>query len=148
MDPTITELATGVLTFLSPYTVKGAEETTKLVAKDVYEKAKELYSTLKQRWKGDTGAESALVGYKEDPDSFKPALENILIKRLTEDKNLYAELSKYMNENRPIWTVIQETKNAENVVGVDAEKMGGEDVHVRQKAETAKDMIGIRIRRD
>ncbi len=63
-----------------------------------YEKAKAIFSLLKERWTGDEVATSFLSYFTDEPEIYKLALENFLQKRLAKDSDLATQLSQLLEE--------------------------------------------------
>jgi hypothetical protein len=142
MDPIITSLVTNVITVLSPFVAKGAEEFAKAAGKGAYEKAKNLLTTLKKRWSGDKEATNQLENFEKKPERYQPVLEDILTEKLSQDKDLADELTQILKEMGPTLEVIQKMKEAENVIGIEAKRITRGKAKSEQEIEKAKNVIG------
>ena len=140
-------VASTILAALVPFAKKGAEKIAESIGSDGYEKAKGLISYLKTRWSGDKAAEGALVGFQEDPDAFRMALEHTLKKKLTTDKDLARQLTIFIEEIEPALTVVQKIKTADNITGVEAGEIVEGSVKVSQKVESANAIVGVKVNR-
>src|SRR2546421_8734024 len=108
MDPAIVDLATKVVAVLLPFVSKGAEEFATKVGDTAYEKAKNLLSTLKQRWSRDTEATESLVRFEQKPERYKTVLEDILQEKIVEDHDLAAQVAQLLQELGPTLEIIQQ----------------------------------------
>src|ERR671921_558203 len=98
MDPVTATLAANVMTVLMPYAAMGAQEFVKSAGKEAYEKAKNLLGTLKARWAKDKEATDAVARFEEKPERYRPVLEGILEEKITQDRELAAELATLLKE--------------------------------------------------
>jgi hypothetical protein len=142
MDPVTANLATSVMTVLIPYAAKGAEEFAKSVGKDAYEKAKSLLSILKTRWAGDKEAMDTLTRFKEKPERYQTVLEDILVEKVAQDKELAKELFNQLNNMGPELEIIQKMKEARRVRGLEVEEMNKGRARVYQDIERSEDLGG------
>jgi hypothetical protein len=146
MEP-VTALATAVISILSPYLAKGAEEFMKAAGKDAYDKAKKILTTLKARWAGDEEARDQLARFEEKPERYQPVLEDILQEKLAQDKELVGELTQLLNEMDPTVEIIQKMKEAEEVMGLEAKEMASGQVRVEQEIDKGKKITGAKFDR-
>ncbi|MCM3905369.1 MAG: hypothetical protein ND866_27035 [Pyrinomonadaceae bacterium] len=96
MEP-ITTLAATVIAILTPYVAKGAEEFVKGAGKDAYEKTKQLFVRLKEKWTGDDEASQALTNFEKKPDWYEPVLRKFLERDLETDRNFADDISNKVN---------------------------------------------------
>lgn len=144
VDPAIIDLATKVMTVLLPFVSKGAEEFASKVGDAAYEKTAALLSMLKKRWSGDPVATADLTRFEEEPDEvYQAVLKKTLQKKLTEDKNLAAELTQLLREMGPMLKVIQKMEVGKDVIGVKATHVKQGDVTVEQAITDAEGVTGI-----
>ena len=147
MDPVTATLAANVMTVLMPYAALGAQEFVKSAGKDAYEKAKSLIATLKARWAGDEEAADTLARFEEKPERYQPVLKDILEEKLSQDKELAAELATILHEMGPTLEIIQQMEEGRRVTGLEAEQMSGGRATVRQDIQRGEDVTGARITR-
>ena len=147
MDPVTATLAANVMSVLMPYAAMGAQAFVKSAGKDAYEKAKSLLGTLKARWAGDEEATDAVARFEEKPERYRPVLEGILEEKITQDKELAAELATLLEEMGPSLEVVQRMEEGRRVTGVEAEQMSGGRARVRQDIGRGEDVTGARIGR-
>lgn len=147
MDPVTVTLAANVMTVLMPYAAMGAQEFAKSAGKEAYEKAKSLLGTLKARWAGDEEATDAVARFEEKPERYRPVLEGILEEKVTQDRELAAELATLLEEMGPSLEVVQRMEEGRRITGVEAEQMSGGRARVRQEIGRGEDVTGARIGR-
>jgi len=147
VDPTTAGLTASVMTVLMPYAAKGAEEFAKSVGKDAYEKIKSLLGILKIRWAGDKEARDILAHFEEKPQRYQIALEDILMEKLAQDKELAKDLVNQLNSMGPELEIIQKMEEGRRVTGLEAEEMNRGRVSVYQDIERGEDISGGRFGR-
>lgn len=146
MDPvTITALATSVLSVITPYVTKGADEFAKLVGEAAFDKAKAMFAALKQKFSSDREAADTLTRFEEKPQRYQPVLQDILSEKLTQDPAFAAEMDRHIKNMGPVLDVVQRMKEAEGVVGIQANRMTGGTARVTQEIDTAKQVTGMKI---
>jgi hypothetical protein len=147
MDPVTATLAANVMTVLMPYAAMGAQEFVKSAGKEAYEKAKNLLGTLKARWAKDKEATDAVARFEEKPERYRPVLEGILEEKITQDRELAAELATLLKEMGPSLEVVQRMEEGRRITGLEAEQMSGGRARVRQDIGRGEDVTGARIGR-
>lgn len=147
MDPITIGLGTKVMEVLIPYVKKGAEQFAKDVGVATCEKVEGLAKTLKAKLSGDKKATDIIGYFEEDPESFRPALEKIIQKKVEQDKELAAELDQRLKNIGPDLKIIQKMKEAEEVTGLKAEEMTEGTAEVVQDIEKGKKITGMEISR-
>jgi len=147
VDPVTATLAANVVAVLAPYVAVGAQEFTRNVGKEAYEKAKTMLAALRAKWNGDKEAADALTRFEEKPERYAPVLEDVLREKLTEDKELAMVLTTLLNEMGPSLEVVQKMEEGRRVTGLEAEEMTGGRATVNQDIGHGEDVTGARIRR-
>ena len=147
MDPVTVSLAANVVAVLAPYAAVGAQEFAKNVGKEAYEKAKTMLAALRAKWASDEEATDALNRFEEKPERYAPVLEDVLMEKLAEDKELAAVLSTLLNEMGPSLEVVQKMEEGRRVTGLEAEEMAGGSATVNQDIGRGEDVTGAKIRR-
>ena len=96
MDPVT--LATSVVGILMPYLIKGGETIAKKAVDATFEKAGQLYQTLKQKFSNDPYAKETLKRVEEDPNSEarQAALTGVLEEKIKSDPALASELEQFL----------------------------------------------------
>jgi len=149
LDPSSATLVANIIAVLMPYVKKGADEFACAVGKaageDAANKAKNLLTTLKARWKGDKEATESLSNFEEKPERYQSVLEDILKEKLDEDKELATKLAKIIEDmGQPTLKIIQKMKRGEDVTGVEAKKLTGGKIEVEQDIEEATNVTGAK----
>lgn len=146
MDPAAIATLTGsVLSVITPYVIKGADEFAKLVGEAAFEKAKALFAALKHKLSPDKEATETLARFEEKPQRYQPVLQDILSEKLAQDPEFAAELDRHIKGMGPVLEVVQRMKEAEGVVGIQANRMAGGTARVTQEIDTAKQVTGMKI---
>ncbi len=145
MDPVT--LATAALTILSPYAKDAGKELVKTVGEIGFEKAKGLFTWLKQKFSGDPSASKDFSRFERDPDTFEPGLKATIKEKVEQDSDFAAELQKRIDEIGPVITAFQEIKKGKNVIGVDADEIHSGKVGVTQKADDVEGMTAVRVKK-
>jgi hypothetical protein len=145
MDPiTIT---TAALAILAPFAKDAGKELVKTVGEIGFEKAKSLFTWLKQKFAGDPAAAKDLSRFEQDPDKFEPALEATIKEKVEQDPEFAAELKKRIDEIGTLITVFQELKKGKGVIGVEADEIRSGKVDVTQKADDVDGMTAVRVKK-
>src|SRR5829696_9226347 len=135
------------MTVLMPYAAMGAQEFVKSAGKEAYEKAKTLLGTLKARWAGHEEDTDAVARFEEKPERYQPVLEGILEEKITQDRELAAELTTLHEEMGPSLEVTQRMEEGRKITGLEAQQMSGGRARVRQDIGRGEDVTGARIGR-
>jgi hypothetical protein len=143
----LASLITAVMTVITPFVKKGAEEFIASAGKDAYEKAKTIFNRLKERWTGDEDKEalSLLSNFEKRPDRYHLILEEVLQEKLGQDKELFNQLSLLFQEIAPKLEVIQNMNEAEDVTGLKANKMNKGTAKVIQDINQGRNILGAEI---
>jgi len=147
MDPVIANLANKVLIILTPYAAKTAKEFVQLIGETGYEKAKNLFNKLRDRWKNDPASSTILENFEEQPEQFKPALQAIISKKLSDDQEFENEISTIIEEIGPVIEIIQKLEEAENVTGLKAGEVKRGTISISQEIGKGKNITGANIDR-
>jgi hypothetical protein len=143
MDPAT--IATGVLTILTPYLLKGAKEFTNVVGEAAYQKATSLFQDLKRRWTGDKEAATTLELFEQKPSRHAEAVKEILVEKLNADSEMAHDYSKRLEDLGPILDIVQKMTVGKNVVGLEARELRKGQVSVTQEIENADGVTGIKL---
>lgn len=147
MEPSV--IAASVVALLTPYLKKAAEafvgEAGKGVATFVQEKAKAIWERLREASGADPSATAALDRFEADPDAGKDEAEMQIASQIAQDSGLQAELAVAITEVKraaPQIRVVQNMKEAEDVVGLKAKRMTRGSAEVSQVMDKAKNVSG------
>lgn len=143
MDPAT--IATAVLAILAPYAKKSAQEFIRTAGEFGYERAKRLFTTLKERWTGDEEASDVLTQFEKKPERYEGVLQDVLQEKLQTDAALSADLDEQIRELGPHLQVIQRMNVGENVTGADIDEAREGRIAVEQEIKEGKGVTGARI---
>lgn len=137
MDPITIGLGAKVIDVLIPYVKKEATVLAKEVGVPVVEQLEGILKTLKTKLKGDSTAMDMLDEFEKDPETYKPALEKILQKKVEQDKNLAIELDKQLKEipDLVFITKVGDVKQRGKVVTLEADEITGGKIKATTTAE-------------
>ncbi|WP_375494712.1 hypothetical protein [uncultured Nostoc sp.] len=140
-------LITAIMTVLTPFVKKGAEEFAGAAGQDAYEKAKTIFEWLKVRWNGEEDQEAlnVLKNFEKKPERYESILRDILQEKLAQDKELFEQLSKFFPQNNPKLQIAQNMDGSEDVTGLKANKMNKGTATVKQDINQSKKIIGADI---
>ena len=133
MEP-VSSLATTVISILSRYLAKGAEEFVESARKDAYDKARKILIALKTRWAGDEEARDELERFEQKPVLCRPVLQQMLQERLVGDNELVRTLTELLKEMGPSIEIVQKIEEAEETVGLEVGEMGGGRARIESRS--------------
>lgn len=145
MDP-IT-LVTSAVALLSPYVAKGAEEFAKELGKDAAQKARDLYTYLKNKFSADSEESQILSLFEKKPEKYERNLTEVLQERAQNDSGFVDELQKHVDSAAPYIKVVQSLKGAKKAVGADVETVTAGTFDIQQDAEGSEETIGFKAKR-
>ncbi|MDA9396263.1 hypothetical protein WN73_37750 [Bradyrhizobium sp. CCBAU 45394] len=147
MEPSV--IAASVVALLTPYLKKAAEEFAgeagKGAATFVQEKAKAIWERLRKAFSADPSATAALNRFEADPNAAKDEAEAQIASQIARDNGLQTELAAAIAEVKraaPQIRVVQNMKEAEEVVGLKAKRMTRGSAEVSQHMDKAKKVTG------
>lgn len=135
-------IATGVITVLTPYIKARLKKFSESKGEAAFKNEIKILNTLKRRFEGDKFALESLGRFEEKPESYRPALEDILKEKLSKDKDLVKELSKLLEERGPTIETTMKVEEANGVIGTKVGKLKKGKVKTTLDAKKAKDTIG------
>src|SRR6516162_4951842 len=91
-------LAATVLSILSPYVAKGAEEFAKEAGKAAFNKAGEILKAIHKKFAGDEEAQEALQNFQKKPARYELLLQEILNEKIEGDESFKAEIGELLKE--------------------------------------------------
>jgi hypothetical protein len=146
MDPAT--IAASVAALLAPYLKKAGEDFVGDAGKYVQERAKGLWEKIRAKLDGEPQSKIALDRFEKDPvahsDEFKATIE----KKVEADQTLSKEIADDVAEIKrkaPYLRVVQEMKDAEDVVGARVKRMKAGTVDVTQNIDKATKVTGADI---
>jgi hypothetical protein len=118
MDLIVSQVATAVVTVLSPYLLQlvkdGGKKLTEVIAQKggetAWRQAEKLWQQLKMRADEDGDIEDAarMLGRKPEDENRKKTFESAIVDKLTKDPSLTEDLSKILGGERRIQEIIAE----------------------------------------
>lgn len=140
-------LVVTVMTLVSPYLVKGAEEFAAEAGKDAYDGVKALVGRLSAWWSDKPAAKAAAESMAQDPEENAAALAGALEREIGRNPALAADLQALVDKAAPYLGVVQKMKVADGVTGVRIEEFTRGTVSVDQTIDDAKNVIGAHVTR-
>ena len=147
MDPAT--IAASVAALLAPYLKQAGEDFVGEAGKFVQGRAKVLWQKLRARLEGEPQGKVVLDQFEKDPEAHSDDFKATLEQKMAQDKTLSDEVSAEVAEIKrkaPYVRVVQQMKEAEDVVGVRAKRLKSGTVDVRQVVEgRAKGLTGADV---
>jgi hypothetical protein len=143
MDP----LAATVVGIVAPYLVKGAEEFAQSAGKASFEGAKALVERLREWWRDDPVANAAASDLPSDPEHNGKLLALQLDRALKKDRALSDEVRALVDRMGPTVDVVQRMEVARGVTGADIATLVSGQVRVEQEMKDAQNVTGFRAGR-
>ncbi|BDA76388.1 hypothetical protein CAL7716_105540 (plasmid) [Calothrix sp. PCC 7716] len=144
----LTTLITALMAVITPFVKKGAEEFAGAAGHNAYDKAKAIFSRLRDRWsnEGDQEASDILKKFEEKPERYEAILKDILSEKLAQDKELFEQLSTLLkSDNTPNLNIAQNLEEGEDVTGVKANRMNKGTANINQDIKQGKKITGADI---
>jgi hypothetical protein len=144
MDPAT--IAASVAALLAPYLKQAGEDFVGEAGKFVQGRAKVLWQKLRAKLEGEPQGKVVLDQFEKDPEAHGEEFKATLEQKMASDKTLTDEISADVAEIKrkaPYVRVVQQMNEAEDVVGVKANRLksGTVDVHQVVKGK-AKGLAG------
>lgn len=140
MDP----LVATVISIVSPYLVKGAEEFAKSAGKAAFDGTKALVERLSRWWKNDPVANAAATSFKSEPEHYGKLLGAQLEHDLAKDQSFANELRALVDNLGPSVDVIQKMEVARGVTGADIGTLVSGQVRIQQDIRDAQNVTGFK----
>jgi hypothetical protein len=140
----MTALVATVISIVSPYLVKGAEEFVKSAGKAAFDGTKALAERLSRWWKNDPIANAAATSFKSDPEHYGKLLGAQLEHDLTKDEPFANELRALVDSLGTSVDVIQRMEVARGVTGADIGTLVSGQVRVQQDIRDAQNITGFK----
>ena len=150
MHEAAVQLATTVLSILTPYAARTGKEFVEAVGETAYQRAKALMDTLKERWARRTEhkeASDVLENFEKKPERYTPVLQDVLEEKIAADPELADELTRRTQEFGPLIEIIQRLENAEGVTGLEVKEMTGGKASISQEIKGSRNVTGAKIDR-
>jgi hypothetical protein len=111
------------------------------------ETATGVFARVRSWWSSDPGASRDLESFQSEPEIYSPVIEARLVRKLTENPTIQAELERMLTELGPQVEVFQHIATAHGITGAKIEEMVSGNLHVRQDIADADDVTGVEIRK-
>jgi hypothetical protein len=140
MDP----LVATIISIVGPYLAKGAEEFAKSAGSAAFDGAKALVARLTKWWSQEPVAEAAAKSFKSDPERYGKVLAGELAQDLEKNPALADELRQLVKGMGSSVEVIQKIEVADGVTGADIGSLVEGHVRVEQEIKQAKNVTGFK----
>jgi hypothetical protein len=141
MDPAT--IGATVVTILAPYVADAGKEIVKTAGEIGLEKAKGLLGWLKKQFSDDPVAANDLLRFEKDPEKFADGLTETIVTKASTDPAFKAAVTERVNEFGPVLTVVQQFKDAADLVGMKLGTVTAGTMTVTQTGDKAKNVVGI-----
>jgi hypothetical protein len=111
------------------------------------ETATGVFARIRSWWSSDPAASRDLESFQSEPEIYSPVIEARLVRKLTEDLPIRAELEHMITGLGPQVEVFQRIATAHGITGAKIDEMTSGNVHVRQDISDANDVTGVDIRK-
>lgn len=123
---------------------EGALGAVEDAAKDA---ASGIFNKIKTWWSGDDNASADLTKFAAEPDIYEPVIEARLIRKLTEDPRMQADLSALLENAGPHVEVFQSVAAANGITGAKVGQMLRGRIRVQQSIQNSSEVTGADITR-
>jgi hypothetical protein len=106
-----------------------------------------VFAKIKSWWSTDSVASDDLAKFEAEPDMYQPVVQARLIKKLSAEPEMQAELAAVVAQAGPQVEVFQTIAAAHGITGAKVEEMMGGRLHVDQKIQNASDVTGAEIKK-
>ncbi len=137
-------LAANAISLVAPYLVKGAEEFAKCVGKAAFDQCSALVERLRSWWSSNPVATAAADNLAKDPETYGKMLGQLLSADLQKNPALAAELRECIENAGPSIDVIQKIEIANGVTGADIGELITGTVKVQQDIKNATNVTGFK----
>jgi|SRR5947209_11516890 len=137
-------LVSAVMSIAAPYLAKGAEEFAKSAGAAAFDSAKALMDRLHKWWSKEPVAEAAAKSLPSDPERYAKILGEELERDLAKEPSFAAELKQLVDATSPYVEVIQKMEVATGVTGVDIGSLVSGQVRLGQEMKQAQNVTGFK----
>jgi hypothetical protein len=140
-------LAVAAISLVAPYLAKGAESFAEEAGSRAVGVVRALADRLQLWWSHEPVAAAAVEHLADDPKQYAIVLGNLLSARLAEDAAFASDLQRLVDDVAPQVTVVQRVEVAKGVTGVDIEEAVRGDFSVHQEVKHADEVVGLKAKR-
>ena len=106
-----------------------------------------VVAKLRAWWSRDKVASDDLTRFQDEPDMYRPVIEARLVKKLTAEPGMQREFEALVAGMGPQVEVFQKIAKANGVTGARIEELVRGHVHVGQEIDEAENVTGVEINR-
>jgi SOS response regulatory protein OraA/RecX len=140
-------LAGLAISIVAPYIAKGAEAFAQEVGSEAFSAVKAVADRLRSWWSGEPVAAAAAESLPSEPEKYSTILTQLLSSDLANDEAFATELRALTERVGPNVQVVQRIEVAKGVTGADIEQLVTGDVRVEQEMKEAEDVTGFKAKR-
>jgi len=140
----MTPLVATLISIVAPYLAKGAEEFAKSAGASAFDAAKAVIDRLRKWWSKEPVAEAAAKALPSDPERYAKILGEELERGVANDSSLAAELQQLVDAAGPYVDVIQKMDVATGVTGADIGSLVSGHVRIQQEIKNAQNVTGFK----
>jgi hypothetical protein len=140
-------LAAAAISIVAPYIVKGADVFAKEAGTAAFNAVSALAKRLQGWWSDKPVANAAVQELASDPETYSKTLTQLLASDLAQDESFAAELQQLVESVAPHVHVVQRMEVAQGVTGADIDELIKGTVDVQQEMKQAEDVIGFSARK-
>ena len=137
-------LAGLAISIVAPYIAKGAEAFAQEVGTEAFGAVKAVADRLRSWWSAEPVAAAAAESLASEPEKYSTILTQLLSSDLAKDDAFAAELRALTERVGPNVQVVQRIEVAKGVTGADIEQLLTGNVRVEQEMKEAQDVTGFR----
>jgi hypothetical protein len=116
-------LAATAMTILAPYVAAGGKKAAEVAGASLAEQAGKLLSKIRDWFKGDQEAQTALESFERNPNRYGAIVQDILVERLRSSPDVAKELQGLLDAMGPRIDVFQKVERlAGTATGLDLTK--------------------------
>ena len=138
-------LAATVISLITPYFVKGAEEFAKEAGSAAFETVNALGERLRKWWSDDPVAAAAGENLAKEPEEYASLLGQRLNAALAKDKDLAADLTQLTSNAGPYAEIVQNIQVAHGVTGAKIKSLVAGHLNIVQTMGKAVHVTGLEV---
>jgi hypothetical protein len=136
-------LAAAAISLVAPYLAKGADSFAQEAGSQAAVSVRALVDRLRRWWSGEPVAAAAAEELVSDPKKYSPILGQLLTAELAHDAAFATELRSLVDAVGPHVEVVQRIELADGVTGASIGELVRGTVRVEQQIQEAHDVVGV-----
>ena len=140
-------LAGLVISIVAPYIAKGAEAFAQEAGAAAFRSVRAVADRLRSWWSREPVAAAAVESLPSEPGKYSAILTQLLSSDLADDEAFATELRALIERVGPNVQVVQQMEVAKGVTGADIEQLVKGEVHVKQEMKQAENVTGFKAKR-